>query len=124
MLSDEVRNRYKKKITAAVFLTPFLAKRNVQQDWVNWRLDGVCPMIYHSFYKEATLCIETAAKDGIQMLKSSFPLYAGLYLPAFKDDNDLEQGILYALKGGAKGVSLFSSPEIKHLKVLQRVLHK
>ena len=51
LLSDEVKNKHKKKITAAVFPTPFIAKRNVRQDWVNWNLDGICPMIYHSFYQ-------------------------------------------------------------------------
>ncbi len=124
MLSNEVKNIHKKKITAAVFPTPFIAKRNVRQDWVNWHLDGICPMIYHSFYKENTPWIETATKDGVEALKDTFPLYAGLYLPAFKDESDLETGIRHALKGGAKGISLFSSPDEKHLKTLQKVIQK
>lgn len=40
------------KVTAAVFPTPEVARRNVRQDWVNWNLTGVFPMVYHGFYKE------------------------------------------------------------------------
>lgn len=31
---------------------PEIANRNVRQDWLNWNPDGICPMIYHGFYRE------------------------------------------------------------------------
>ena len=101
----------KKKITAAVFPTPEVARRNVRQDWTNWNLDGVCPMIYHGFYKEKVSWIGDAVKEGTHFLAGKFPLYAGLYLSDFKSDDEIRQGIQYALKNGAAGVSFFGNVE-------------
>ncbi|MGZ3927214.1 MAG: hypothetical protein ACXVJG_09680, partial [Mucilaginibacter sp.] len=78
-----------------------------RQDWTNWRLDGVCPMIYHGFYKEQVSWIGDAVAEGIHFLAGTFPLYAGLYLSDFKSDDEIRQGIQYALKNGASGISLF-----------------
>ena len=109
-LSDIAHSK-NKKITAAVFPTPEVARRNVRQDWTNWNLDGVCPMIYHGFYKEKVSWIGDAVKEGTHFLAGKFPLYAGLYLPDFKSDDEIRQGIQYALKNGAAGVSFFGSVE-------------
>jgi hypothetical protein len=79
----------------------------VKQDWVNWNISAVCPMIYHGFYKENITWIGQAVKEGVQALNGKFPLYAGLYLPDFKNDAELQQGIENALSHGAAGVSLF-----------------
>ncbi|MGI4885725.1 MAG: family 10 glycosylhydrolase [Janthinobacterium lividum] len=102
-----VAKQYHKPITAAVFPTPDVAHRNVKQDWVNWNISGVCPMIYHGFYKEPVAWIGQAVKEGVQALNGKFPLYAGLYLPDFKNTTELQQGIENALDNGAAGVSLF-----------------
>jgi len=99
--------KHKKPITAAVFPTPDIARRNVKQDWVNWNINGVCPMIYHGFYKENVSWIGMAVAEGVKALQGKFPLYAGLYLSDFKNDNELQQGIEFALENGAGGVSLF-----------------
>ena len=105
-LSDIAKN-HKKAITAAVFPTPEVARRNVRQDWTNWRLDGVCPMIYHGFYKEGVNWIGDAVEEGVHFLAGKFPLYAGLYLSDFKNDDEIRQGIKVAFKNGAAGVSFF-----------------
>jgi uncharacterized lipoprotein YddW (UPF0748 family) len=102
-----VAKQYRKPITAAVFPTPDIAHRNVKQDWVNWNISGVCPMIYHGFYKENVTWIGQAVKEGVQALNGKFPLYAGLYLSDFHSDAELHQGIENALRNGAAGVSLF-----------------
>src|SRR5882762_3244137 len=102
-----VAHQHKKPITAAVFPTPEVARRNVRQDWTNFKLDGVCPMIYHGFYKESVSWIGDAVAEGIHVLDGKFPLYAGLYLSDFKNDEEVRSGIQYALKNGASGVSLF-----------------
>ncbi|MCU7548791.1 family 10 glycosylhydrolase [Chitinophagaceae bacterium LB-8] len=99
----------RKPITAAVFPTPEVARRNVRQDWVSWNLSGICPMIYHGFYKENISWIGDAVGEGIAALHHKFPLYAGLYLPDFKDQTEIRQGIKNALERGASGVSLFGN---------------
>lgn len=106
-----VGQEYQKPITAAVFPTPDLARRIVRQDWPNWNLSAVFPMIYHGFYKEPIHWIGTAVDEGVASLKGKYPLYAGLYLPDFLDLQELEQGILLAKKNGAAGISLFGESE-------------
>lgn len=102
-----IAKNHNKAITAAVFPTPEVARRNVRQDWTNWKLDAVCPMIYHGFYKEKVSWIGDAVQEGVHFLAGKFPLYAGLYLSDFKSDDEIRQGIQYALKNGAVGVSFF-----------------
>jgi hypothetical protein len=116
-LSD-VAKRAKKPITAAVFPTPEVARRNVRQDWVAWPLNGICPMIYHGFYKEPVAWIGDAVAEGVKALHQKFPLYAGLYLPDFSNNAEVEQGIKYALQQGAAGVSLFGSVTDEVLQAL------
>lgn len=103
----EIANKHNKPVTAAVFPTPDVAKKLVMQDWTNWKLDAVFPMIYHGFYKEDVQWIGSAVQQGLRGLDGRFPLYAGLYIPDFKNANEVEEGIQYALKNGAGGVSIF-----------------
>jgi len=110
----------KKPITAAVFPTPEVARRNVRQDWVSWNLNGICPMIYHGFYKEDVAWIGNAVDEGVKALNKKFPLYAGLYLPDFKNTAELQQGMEYALKNGAEGISLFGNVSEEVLLALQQ----
>ena len=117
-LSD-IAHQHKKPITAAVFPTPEIARRNVRQDWTNWRLDGVCPMIYHGFYKEKVTWIGDAVAEGIHFLAGSFPLYAGLYLSDFKNNDEIRQGVQLAFKNGASGVSLFGNPAPEVLAIIK-----
>jgi len=112
---------FKKPISAAVFPTPEIARRIVRQDWTNWNLDAVCPMIYHGFYRETVGWIGDAVKEGIHFLNERFPLYAGLFLPDFKTQKELEQGIKFALENGASGVSLFGRVDKEVLKTLKSI---
>lgn len=115
-----VAHQHKKLITAAVFPTPEIARRNVRQDWTNWKLDGICPMTYHAFYKEKITWIGDAVAEGIHFLAGAFPLYAGIYLSDFKSDDEIGQAIQLALKNGASGISFFGNVTQKHLDVLSR----
>ncbi|HEY4327123.1 MAG TPA: family 10 glycosylhydrolase [Mucilaginibacter sp.] len=121
---SSIAHQHKKVITAAVFPTPEVARRNVRQDWTNWNLDGVCPMIYHGFYKEGVSWIGNAVAEGVHFLAGSFPLYAGLYLSDFKSDDEVRQGIQVALKNGAAGVSLFGNANQQVLDILQQETSK
>jgi len=116
----DIAHKKNKVITAAVFPTPEVARRNVRQDWTNWNLDGICPMIYHGFYNEQVSWIGDAVKEGTHFLAGRFPLYAGLYLGNFKNDDEIRQGIQVALKNGAAGVSFFGSIDNNNvLKILK-----
>lgn len=114
-----IAHEHKKPITAAVFPTPEVARRNVRQDWTNWNLDGVCPMIYHGFYKEKVRWIGDAVAEGVHFLAGAFPLYAGLYLSDFKNDEEVKQGIQLAMQNGAAGVSLFGNPGTQVLQLVR-----
>jgi hypothetical protein len=116
----KVAQEHKKAITAAVFPTPEIARRNVRQDWTNWKLSGVCPMIYHGFYKEDIQWIGDAVTEGVRFLNGKFPLYARLYLPDFKNTAELQQGMQYALQNGAAGISLFGNVTDEALTALKQ----
>jgi hypothetical protein len=115
----EVAKKHKKWITAAVFPTPEVARRNVRQDWTNWNLSAVFPMIYHKFYQEDVKWIGDAVEEGVHFLNGKFPVYAGLFLPDFENMDQLKQGITNALDKGAKGVSLFGNVTPEVLSVLK-----
>jgi hypothetical protein len=119
-----VARQYRKPITAAVFPTPDIAHRNVKQDWVNWNISAVCPMIYHGFYKENVAWIGQAVAEGVHALKGKFPLYAGLFLPDFQNDAEVQQGIENALRNGAAGVSLFGDVSAGALAALKAASNK
>ncbi|OOQ60180.1 family 10 glycosylhydrolase [Mucilaginibacter pedocola] len=113
-----IAHKKKKQITAAVFPTPEVARRNVRQDWTNWNLDAVCPMIYHGFYKEGVSWIGDAVAEGVHFLAGKFPLYAGLYLSDFKNDAEIRTGIQNALSRGAAGISFFGNVSPTVLDIL------
>ena len=118
---SQIAHSNNKKITAAVFPTPEVARRNVRQDWTFWNMDGVCPMIYHGFYKEPTRWIGDAVKEGVHFLAGKMPLYAGLYISDFKSSGDLKDGIRYALENGAAGISFFGHLGDGELACLEEV---
>ena len=95
-----------KRVTAAVFPTPEIARRLVRQAWDEWRLDAVFPMAYHGFYREPVSWIESAVHAGVAALPTATPLFAGLYLPDLSPD-DLREAVRRAIAGGAAGVALF-----------------
>ncbi|WP_165041759.1 family 10 glycosylhydrolase [Dysgonomonas sp. ZJ709] len=117
---SEVAKANNKPLTAAVFPTPDVAKRIVRQDWTNWPLDAVFPMIYHGFYKEEVPWIGDAVAQGMRGLDGRFPIYAGLYMPDFKSNEEIEQGVEYALKNGASGISIFGNLNDDVLDILSR----
>ncbi len=120
----DVAKAHHKPLTAAVFPTPDVAKRLVRQDWTNWPLDAVYPMIYHGFYKEDVPWIGDAVKQGLRGIDGRFPLYAGLYMPDFKNNEEIEAGIKYALENGASGVSIFGNVTDEVLAILSKYKQK
>tara|TARA_R110001599_G_scaffold114638_1_gene280658 strand:- start:15563 stop:16654 length:1092 start_codon:yes stop_codon:yes gene_type:complete len=101
-----------KKMSAAVFPYPELARKLVRQSWNEWDLDIVFPMIYHNFYEEDIPWIEYATQQGVNDLDGKFPLHTGVYLPEMKPE-EIAQAIAAAKAGGAKGMSFFSNGALK-----------
>lgn len=116
----EVAKKNHKPTSAAVFPTPDVAKKLVMQDWTNWSLDAVFPMIYHGFYKEDVAWIGSAVQQGLRGLDGRFPLYAGIYMPDFKNMEEVEAGIETALANGAAGVSVFGDVNDEVLAILNK----
>jgi len=102
-----------KKITAAVFPGPSLARDMVRQDWGRWRLDAFFPMLYHVFYQESPEWIRNQTREAVTTVQQ--PVYTGLFVPGL-DDSTLARCIEKALAGGASGVSLFSASALDEKK--------
>ncbi|MBN9500258.1 MAG: hypothetical protein BGO01_08715 [Armatimonadetes bacterium 55-13] len=116
----QVVHDHKKIITAAVFPTPRLARKICRQDWDKWPLDAACPMIYHSFYDESVEWVGECVLENIQT--ATFPIYAGLYMPAFHKPEELEQAIGLVHKRGGAGVSLFGDVGPEYWKAFEKAI--
>jgi hypothetical protein len=113
-----------KRITAAVFPTPAIARALVRQDWINWKIDALMPMTYNGFYNEPVSWIGRAARDGVTALQGRVPLYTGIYVPDVKPD-ELGRGARDALSAGASGVVVFDAGAMSeaHWQSLSAVTH-
>mgnify|MGYP000141373490 CR=1 FL=1 len=118
-----VAHNKSRMLTAAVFPTPDIARRLVRQDWPNWHLDSVMPMIYHKFYNKGVKWIKKATQEGVKALSPTTKLYSGLFVPALSP-SDLVRAVSFASEGGAKGIVLFNAEAMTdaHWKSLGRVL--
>jgi uncharacterized lipoprotein YddW (UPF0748 family) len=94
-------------ISAAVFATPALAKKYVRQNWSNWDLDAVFPMIYHNYYDQELTWIAKATKEGKMTLADRVALYSGVFIPSIPAE-DLRSVVKGVREGGANGISFFS----------------
>ena len=103
---SNIAHKKVKQISAAVFPTPTIAKKMVRQDWVNWNIDMVYPMVYHNFYEKDVAWIKDAVKEGVDALNGKIPLFSGLYIPNLIPD-ELSKAIEYSFESGAKGICLF-----------------
>lgn len=112
-------------VTAAVFPTPDIARNKVRQNWPDWDLDGVLPMMYHNFYDKKVSWISEAVKQGRSELPKTTPLYSGLFVSAM-DEVELARAFDYAMEAGADGISLFTDTAMsdKQWKNLRRVIQK
>lgn len=117
VLADAVRANGK-RISAAVFPTPEIARRLVRQAWEEWPVDAVFPMIYQGFYQREVAWIEAATRAGVTALQGRIPLYSGLYLPQLSPP-ELAAAVRYARRGGAGGVSLFDAGSLSDEHVAQ-----
>ena len=95
-----------KEMTAAVFPN----WTHVRQEWHVWHVDGVLPMLYHSFYNEGVEWVAEHCATGIERMRETGgtkPLYSGLFVPALSPE-ELAEAIVVSRDGGATGIALFN----------------
>lgn len=112
-------------VTAAVFPTPDIARNLVRQNWPDWDLDAVLPMMYHNFYDKDVQWISEAVKMGRRELPKTTPLYSGLFVSGM-NEVEIAQAFEYAMEAGAAGISLFTDTAMtdKQWKNIRRVIQK
>jgi len=120
VLSTAVHARGK-RISAAVFPTPTIARQLVRQAWDEWPVDAVFPMVYQRFYNQEVPWIGEATKQGVSALAGRIPLYSGLYLAQLSPE-ELGEAARHARYAGAAGVSLFEIGRLsdEHLAALRQ----
>ena len=111
-----------KRISAAVFPGPSMARKMVRQDWGQWSLDAYFPMIYNGFYYEGPEWIGRSVKESVQTINGRAKIYAGLMFPDIK--NTFEQALDEAFNNGASGVSFFDGPDEEYLHKFKAYLDK
>lgn len=103
-----------RKITAAVFPTPGIARDLVRQDWSQWPLDAVYPMMYHEFYeKENTWLLKAVAECRNE---SSLPLHAGIHLPTYTPET-LRITLKMLMGTDIQGISFFEYNSLSQEKL-------
>jgi uncharacterized lipoprotein YddW (UPF0748 family) len=95
-----------KRITAAVFPGPSLARQVVRQDWGRFQLDAFLPMLYNGFYEEPPEWVGKETAEAVTSVKK--PIYSGLFIHDMPAAT-LRKTAQFALSTGASGISLFSA---------------
>jgi uncharacterized lipoprotein YddW (UPF0748 family) len=104
-IAISVRNRGK-KVTAAVFPTPDIARSLVRQNWPDWNLDAFFPMIYNHFYHKPVSWVGDAVAECRREMPATTPLYCGLYVPEMTAI-EVSRAYEYAMENGAAGITIF-----------------
>ncbi len=129
-----------KKISAAVFPGPTLSKKMVRQDWGQWKLDTVAPMIYNDFYLKPPHWVGEQTAEGVAAKMPSTRFLTGLFIcgqpekkAQIKDPeghglipSELPTALRAARENGASGVVFFtfSSMTPAHWQKLREFLGK
>ncbi len=103
----EVAHKKKKKLTAAVFPSPLIARTLVRQDWPSWNLDAFFPMMYHEYYLEDVSWIGRVTREGVGALAGRAKLYSGLFVEWLPGEK-MAAAVRVAVENGASGVTLFT----------------
>lgn len=101
------------RLSAAVFPTPAIARKNVQQNWPKFAqfLDFVCPMIYaKQFWGQPVSWTEDAVRQGKAELATGTKLLAGIGPHESYRPDELAEAIWSGRAGGSDGEMLFLFP--------------
>lgn len=119
-IETQVR-RKKKTISAAVFPTPKIARKNVRQSWSDWNLDLYFPMLYHHFYaKTPEWIIEKTAENIYSIAKSQ--MVPGIFMGEISK-TDLENLYDKLEKLQVAGIAFFDASMMKkeHFDFLKNI---
>ena len=134
VITDTVRQIKKQitpnlKLSAAVFPTPEIGRKNVLQDWPAFadQLDHVCTMIYaQKQWGKPITWVKEATELGLKEMNGKCLYYAGFGYPIEEmKPGELRQGIESAKEAGADGVVIYHYPgiskeqlaEVKSIKI-------
>jgi hypothetical protein len=111
----EIAHSFGKKMSASPFPTPAMSRRMVRQDWGNWNLDIVFPMIYKNFYTYDVSFISDCTIENVKTANPKTTVFAGL---TALNDHEMFESMDAAFDHGAKGICLFTigslrDPEIR-----------
>ncbi len=129
-----------KKVSAAVFPGPTLAKQLVRQEWNKWDLDAVFPMNYNDFYLEGADWLRPITAEEVAAENGKAPIYSGLFIcqdwqnkANIKDPeghglipSEMEEAIRGSMESGAAGVCLFTPGNMtdEHWNAFDKAIHQ
>jgi len=135
----EVVHSKNKKINAAVFPGPSIAKKLVRQEWNKWNIDSFYPMNYNDFYLEGTKWIGEVTNEEVTAINKSKPVYSGLFIcpkPENKTSEadpenhgllpeEIEAAIQESMDNGATGICLFTPGRMTdaHWKAFEKAIY-
>lgn len=123
-LAAETAHSYGKKVTASPFSTVKLASFMVAQNFHDWDLDLVFPMVYSDFYTMESGFVYDAVRQNDRDRNPKSLLYCGLgaELGQGETDGNLPRLIAdmdAAFAGGAQGISLYTVEGLNTLEKRQ-----
>ena len=123
-LAAETAHSYGKAVTASPFSTVKLASFMVAQNFRDWDLDLVFPMVYSDFYTMESGFVYDAVRQNDQDRNPKTKLYCGLgaELGQGETDGNLPRLIAdmdAAFAGGAQGISLYTVAGLNTLEKRQ-----
>lgn len=107
-LFAETAHSLGKLMGASPFPTPKMASRMVRQDWGQWDLDIVFPMVYTGFY---TFDPQFAYDCTVENMRDKNPrttLYCGLGIGWEGSPDSIFANMDQAFRGGAQGIAIFT----------------
>jgi hypothetical protein len=126
-----------KKISAAVFPGPELAKKLVRQEWNKWEIDEFFPMNYNDFYLEDAAWVGKITEEEV-VAAGDRPVVSGLFIcHDWKNKADIadpeghgllpseiKTAVTGSMEAGAAGVSLFTPGKMtpEHWEAFEKTL--
>lgn len=136
----EVAHDQNKKINAAVFPGPSIAKKLVRQEWNQWNLDAIYPMNYNDFYLKGPEWVGEMIKEEVAAAKNGVPVYSGLFIcpkPEKKGSEkdpenhgllpeEIGTAIATSMQNGATGICLFTPGRMTdaHWEAFEEAIYK
>ena len=107
-IAAEVAHSYGKKVCASPFVSVDLASVMVGQNYAEWDLDLVFPMVYSDFYSMEPGFVYDAIVQNTKKRNPSTEIYCGLGAELGGTFDSLLEDMDAAFSAGAKGISLYT----------------